>query len=276
MRGYPLFFLLLIGVLAACTSDTSVAVGPRLVQEVTLQPTAIMPTRHLSPTPSPIAIPIATSESNPVTIVASRPDFVLITSTLPPSKTATMTPSVTPTFTATAPPTSAVLAALQAPPTSGPVFGAPRQCDAAWFFSQTLLQVCPLNEALSSQGAYQQFEQGMMIWVERQDAIYVMYNSGDQPRWQVFRDNYQDGEPEDDPNLTPPPAFWQPRRGFGEVWRDQPGVRQRLGWALDSSERPYATQVQIADDGTIFLADVGGGIISLSPGGRNWTRYSGS
>jgi hypothetical protein len=252
-----------------------VAVGPRLVQEVTLQPTAIMPTRQLSPTPSPIAIPVATSGPNLITIVASQPDFVLVTSTLPPTKTATLTPSVTPTFTRTLPPTSAALAAFQAA-TTGPIFGAPRLCDTAWFFSQTALPVCPLNEALTSQGAYQQFQQGLMIWVERQDAIYVVFNSGDLPRWQVFRDNYESGDPENDPNLTPPPAVWQPRRGFGEVWRDQSGVRQRLGWALDATEQPFTTRVQIADDGTIFLADVGGGIIGLSPGGRGWDRYSGS
>ena len=61
--------------------------------------------------------------------------------------------------------------------------------------------------------------------------------------WAAFTDEWDPGEPESDPTLEPPPGFYQPVRGFGQVWREQPGVRERLGWAL-GDEVAYQTAVQ--------------------------------
>ena len=41
----------------------------------------------------------------------------------------------------------------------------------------------------------------------------------------------------------PPPGYYQPVRGFGLVWREQPNVRDRLGWAL-APEAGFETAVQ--------------------------------
>ena len=281
MGKRPYFIVLIVCILVACTSDPNVAVRPRLVQEVTLQSTAVMPTRVLSPTPSPIVIPVATTERQVATIAVGNPDFILITPTLPPSKTPTLTPSITPTFPPTLPPTitrPVINTGGQLLPTQSYelVISSPQACQVVWFFSQPNVPLCPLSNALTSPGAFQQFQQGFMIWVGQQDAIYTVYNSGASPRWQVFRDTYEDGDPENDPQLTPPPDVWQPRRGFGEVWRDQPGVRDRIGWAVMVDEVPFTTQVQIAANGTIFIAEPRGGIIALEPGGQNWNQYAGS
>lgn len=104
-------------------------------------------------------------------------------------------------------------------------------CPYAWFFTPAP-DVCPQDGALLSASAEQQFEQGIMIWVAEEGRIYVlfddtMYTDG----WNVYTDEWQEGDPVDDPSLVPPPGFYQPQRGFGLVWREQPQVRDRLGWA---------------------------------------------
>jgi hypothetical protein len=83
-----------------------------------------------------------------------------------------------------------------------------------------------------------------MIWVGAEDAIYVLY-SGEQmtTRWDRFEDEWDPGELDRDPDLTPPPGLQQPIRGFGLVWRTKPYVRERLGWAVDQ-ERGYTTVKQ--------------------------------
>ncbi|WP_420631724.1 hypothetical protein [Candidatus Leptofilum sp.] len=108
----------------------------------------------------------------------------------------------------------------------------PLTCPFAWFFTPAP-DVCAQDAVLLSASAEQQFEHGVMIWVAEEDRIYVlfddtMYTDG----WNAYEDTWQDGDPIDDPFIVPPPGFYQPQRGFGLVWREQPQVRERLGWAL--------------------------------------------
>ncbi|MAS34629.1 MAG: hypothetical protein CL610_11525 [Anaerolineaceae bacterium] len=288
--GQRPFLLLLLVLLAACTSDPAINARPRLVGEATLNPTAVMPTRIATSTP--VVIPVVTSESiSPLevgTIEGSIPDFVLITPTLPPSKTPTPTATISPTPTRTPPPTRTVPPPLfptyvvATPGVVGPAVNPVvnnQACTSGWFFAQPVVtSTCPFNEALSSAAAYQQYQQGFMIWVGQQDSIYTVYDSAEQPRWQVFKDDYEDGMMEIDHALSmlAPPYTWQPRRGFGLIWRENPTVRERLGWAVREWEEPYDARVQIGADGSIFLAEPRGGIIALQPGGRDWDRYTGS
>ena len=119
----------------------------------------------------------------------------------------------------------------------------PLTCPFTWFFGPAP-DVCPQEAALLSASAEQQFEHGVMIWVGAEDRIYVlfddtMYTDG----WNVYEDNWQEGDPIDDPSIVPPPGFYQPQRGFGLVWREQLQVRARLGWAL-APEMGGSTAVQ--------------------------------
>jgi uncharacterized protein YkwD len=115
-------------------------------------------------------------------------------------------------------------------------------CPHAWFFVPAP-DVCAQDAALLSTAAEQPFEQGIMFWVEESALIYVLFADEQQPQWQVFVDEWQEGDPIDDPGLDPPPGLYQPQRGFGLVWREQAQVRERLGWAL-SPETGYETAVQ--------------------------------
>ena len=68
-----------------------------------------------------------------------------------------------------------------------------------------------------------------MIWLEETGSVIVFYEDG---RWQRFEDTWTEGDPENDPDIVPPPGRFQPIRGFGKLWRERPEVREALGWAL--------------------------------------------
>ena len=112
-------------------------------------------------------------------------------------------------------------------------------CPDEWFF-EPAPDSCPAGPAVYSGGAEQHFEHGIMLWVQSEDRIYVLYNDGQIPAWQAFPDEWA-GDP--DPILDPPPGYYQPKRGFGLVWREQPNVRDRLGWGT-TPEQGYETAFQ--------------------------------
>lgn len=294
MGNRPLLALLVIIICAAACSPERSALnnGPLLVQEVTLAPTTPAPTRVLSATPSPIVLEISTAElGTPITTSTLRANFVLVTPTLPPSKTPTFTPTITPTWTPTPTPrpTQAVvnngvtyITAVPAglPPGVVPIptaLGLPpaASCSTPWFFSMLQPTSCAMNPPLVSSGAFLQFQNGAMLWIEKQDAIYVFYDSANAPRWQVFNDTFVEGMADTDPAFNNPPPFtWQPRRGFGLLWRNQASLRERLGWAVTEAEIPFTPQVQLSSDGMIFIGDMRGGVYSLTPDSSDWKRYS--
>lgn len=288
-----MLMVLLTGVIAACGSDASNVTDnrPRLVQEITLAPTTPAPTRFLSPTPSPVIIPVSTSEIvSQLQVVTIDADFVLVTPTLPPSKTPTLTPTQSPTFTPTLPPTLTPPPATQITPQLptavsvpvtavivNPVAVPAQNCSANWFFTTSAPSVCPNAPSTSSYASLLQFQQGFMIWIEQQDAIYVLYDSANFPAWEVFQDTYTDGIPEVDPSMDSekPPYAWQPRRGFGLIWREREDVRRRIGWSVREWEEPFTTQVQVGSDGTVYIQESRGGILALSQGGVEWKRWVG-
>ncbi len=120
----------------------------------------------------------------------------------------------------------------------------PLTCPHTWFFAPEP-DICPQDAPLISAAAEQRFEHGWMIWVGEEDRIYVLYDDQQfSPKWDSFIDEWHVGLPEGDPNIIPPTGFYQPKRGFGLVWREQPFVRDRLGWALTAQETGYETAVQ--------------------------------
>lgn len=137
-------------------------------------------------------------------------------------------------------------------------------CALDYFFSPSPRR-CPLEPPTETAAAEQHFEGGFMLWLDSQDAIFVLYQDGS---WQRYSDTWDENQPELDPSLDPPDGRYQPRRGFGLIWREQPGVRDLLGWALDQeqgfnsaiqpehhegSSSGAPTYVRLVDDSTISL-----------------------
>lgn len=292
-RSPGIYFISLLFFLTACGSNVPTRTGPQLVQDVTLGPTVPVATRILSPTPQVTSltaqtnVPLTNEVLSPLQVVTVDAGFVLVTPTLPPSKTPTETPTVTQTPTQTPTPTTTVTATATAPlfPTSVilPVTAMvpvplPQVCNSTWFFMQPRPANCPLSAPLASQGVYQAFQNGYMIWVGSQGAIYVFYNDAVLPRWQVFRDEFREGMAESDSAYDSAPAgnLWQPRRGFGMLWRNNAAIRSRIGWAVEQWERPFSVQIQTAADGALFISAPDGVVFTAVPGGQIWARYTGT
>jgi hypothetical protein len=96
----------------------------------------------------------------------------------------------------------------------------------------------PTDVVSQVQMAEQVFQHGRMFWLRHNRQIWVMVaseddaNSGD---WFCYNDTFQEGEAETDPGLVPPQSdveLFQPRRGFGKIWRSHEDLKEALGWGL--------------------------------------------
>jgi hypothetical protein len=149
------------------------------------------------------------------------------------------------------------------------------RCPDTWFF-EPAPDECPASAAITSAGAEQHFQHGVMIWVQAQDVIYVLYDDGNSPWWSIFSDEWDEGEPERDPDLTPPADLYQPVRGFGRVWREIQGLRDRLGWATDP-EAAFDTAVQRtsrAKYNDTYIRALDGKVWRLLPEASGWEKVS--
>ncbi|MEO1645900.1 MAG: hypothetical protein AAFR67_11975 [Chloroflexota bacterium] len=282
-------WLIIMGLmLVACQPEDSISVdGPVLVQEVTLAASEVQPTRFLSPTPSSQAIRPTSEVMSPLDAVTVDAQFVIVTPTLPPSKTPTPTPTFTPTptvtptttMTNTATSTAFLLPTSEFQSVTRPAASnADRVCDTNWFFIEPRPESCPLNPPTASNGVYQAFERGYMVWVGSLDAIYVLYNDQNQPRWEVYRDFFEEGNAsmaylDADPREVGT-NLWSPRRGFGLLWEQDLDIQNRIGAATQQWEQPYSVQVQLSNDNSIFISTPDSYVLGLIPAGVNWQRYA--
>ncbi len=97
----------------------------------------------------------------------------------------------------------------------------------------------PAPSATPTFAAVQHFEHGLLFWLQTRNEIWTLIDAPlkDQFYWRVLPDTWSDGQPESDPNLSPPANRFQPVRGFGAAWRLGGGsygpLRDELGWAID-------------------------------------------
>lgn len=150
------------------------------------------------------------------------------------------------------------------------------RCPSPWFFAPQPEDICP-TQPLVSRAAEQHFEAGTMIWIEAEDAIYVLYEGETiVTPWNRFEDLWHEGLPDRDPDLVPPTGLQQPIRGFGLIWREQPGVREQLGWAIDG-EQGFSTVMQRTTRykyNAWYLLALDGGIWYLGPERSSWDKLT--
>lgn len=177
-----------------------------------------------------IAVALASCQGIPPTVV------VVVTNTPDPNVLqVTVTPSTPAQAVVTGPATqnainSAIVtgAPTQQPPAS--VTPAPPTPIPAPSLTPTFF---PTETRVQLNIAQEDFEHGFMFWIQAKNKIWVLYTSPNNPNmgtWESFDDTFKDGEPETDPSLTPPNGLFQPKRGFGKIWR-MPGLKDKLGWA---------------------------------------------
>lgn len=148
----------------------------------------------------------------------------------------------------------------------------PLRCVDIWFFDPPP-DACAAAPAELTTEAEQTFERGRMVWVAALDRIYVVFEDGARPGWAMYPDEFNEGDPERDESLAPPPGLEQPIRGFGLVWRNNPRVRERLGWGV-SPEVSFEGMMQ-ADSAepslaTLYLRLRDGGILALDAQTNEW------
>ncbi|MBC8100067.1 MAG: hypothetical protein H7Y11_11540, partial [Armatimonadetes bacterium] len=69
--------------------------------------------------------------------------------------------------------------------------------------------------------------------------------------WMVFPDDFEEGDLEYDATIVAPTALFQPERGFGKLWRDNPDVREALGWA-EQAEIGYVSVYEYQPGGELY------------------------
>ncbi len=138
------------------------------------------------------------------------------------------------------------------PPTPSP---APTPCPAGtarlgpWQQEQL---GCPLSAPREMPMAWQPFERGQMFWLGERREIIVLYSDLEANRWLSFPDTWQEGQPDRDPALQPPPDREQPIRGFGRVWREElGGPGASIGWAM-RGEQGYTGRWQEFERGQVI------------------------
>lgn len=150
----------------------------------------------------------------------------------------------------------------------------PLTCPFTWFFSPAP-DTCPQEAALVSPSAEQQFEGGVMVWVGEEDRIYVLFDDTQwTDGWAAFTDEWEEGDLVEDPSIVPPPGFYQPQRGFGQVWRDQPNLRDRLGWALapESGGQTAVQRTSYYKYNHIYLKALDNNVWHLLPERSDWEK----
>lgn len=103
------------------------------------------------------------------------------------------------------------------------------------------------------QVAEERFQHGFMFWLRPTQQIWVMIEDPDDLQhgtWRIYDDTFVEGEPEIDPTIIPPEDMMQPERGFGKLWRENPEIRQALGWAI-GPEFGHVTDYYYLPGGTV-------------------------
>jgi hypothetical protein len=132
---------------------------------------------------------------------------------------------------------------------------------------------CPVETEKSTWSAEETFVNGYMFWRGDLGVIYTLFSD---KTFLQFVDTWTSAEPEWDTTIVPPAGLYQPKRGFGKVWRqgDVPPagkVRDKLSWAtaeehgLSASWQAYA--------GGLMLWSNTQGIFVLYTDNYTWERY---
>jgi hypothetical protein len=93
------------------------------------------------------------------------------------------------------------------------------------------------------------FESGYMYYVKSTGKIYVLSNTGVQ--LSIYQNTWNEGDPGGDLVAGPRANVFQPKRGFGKVWRENAVVQQALGYAT-ADERGYGGRAQYFDRGLLI------------------------
>jgi len=166
-------------------------------------------------------------------------------------------PTVTPTWTPY--PTSTPTVAPPPTPTTQP---SPPPTPCSYSVDEQILAVwtrlggrqglgCPSAAAVASEMAHQTFEHGEMLWRAADQMILVLAEDG---TYSMVEDTWREEMPSVSCSASAPPDRYQPVRGFGRVWCENPAVQSVLGWAV-GEEQPLSGVYQAFEGGQVIITD---------------------
>ncbi len=256
--------------------------APAIAQPPPTQAQAVpnTPVPPQAPTATPVpptAAPQPTEQPAPAPTVAPPP-------TAPPTPTPTQASTVAPTVAATTPPTVAPTATAPAatatvtPPS--PTVTPKLPFAVVGGFEQIYTRNGPVRDRVGLPtaaetkvgGTYQLFEGGLMFWREDTATIYVLF-AGEPGIWYAFADGWATGL-EPGGGVGPAAGQFKPQRGFGKVWREQPEVQKRLGYALSADEIGTTLVIQPFEHGLMVWTTASGKpLISVLYENNTYERY---
>lgn len=149
----------------------------------------------------------------------------------------------------------------------------PIACPIEWFFALAP-EDCPDEPPVETQMVGQTFERGRMVYVQKSNTVYALFNDGREPGWLAFQNNYNpEIHPESEANFIPPPGLFQPLRELGFLWRASEVVRNRLGLGIEEATSYQGfTQTATTPGGqeNLYLTSGDGAVLQLIPGGDIW------
>jgi hypothetical protein len=143
---------------------------------------------------------------------------------------------------------------------------------------------CATGDQLGVEGEEVYFQSGHMLWRPAAGLIYVLFAIDQPDGWGAFVDSFQPGDPDTDPAISASTSasagtvYDQPTGRFGKLWRENPRVRERLGWAVKQtsernapSMRPFAGAAQDFQGGALLWN--GKTCFVLRTDDMSWTMY---
>ncbi|MEO8288551.1 MAG: zf-HC2 domain-containing protein [Chloroflexota bacterium] len=223
-----------------------------VVVQASATPEPPRPTDTIAPRPSPTntqTAPTVTASlptNTPTSIPPTATPEVQPTATSAPSATATTQPG-TPTATATSTRTATATPQLGTPTPRPPCTTMPVNGFGKIWTEQPQVRDrvgCPTEHETAIQtGASQQFVGGYMFWRGDTKRIYVFLSGSPNDTvgtWQEFPDTWNDGDPEPTPTHVLPAGAYEPVRGFGKLYRENPQIQQALGYATEPEQATTA------------------------------------
>jgi len=97
-----------------------------------------------------------------------------------------------------------------------------------------------------------------MLWRSDTNDVYILCSQQESNlssgSWRLIEKDW-DGSNPNGVGLTPPPGLYEPKRGFGWVWRTfLGGSKSQIGWAQEE-EKGFCARVQSFENGFIFRSD---------------------
>ncbi len=131
---------------------------------------------------------------------------------------------------------------------------------------------CPSGSIQLTAAAWQNFETGIMVWLNGE--ILVFYSVSDS--YQSLPDTFAQGVDPETSTETAPSGLFTPVRGFLKVWNGNSAVRNALGWATNAEAGTTAT-VQLFNNGRmIFVPGRPDILVLIGSQSGSWLAFQGA